>query len=643
MRQGPSAALAGDFQGNAICATPPQRTCPPRSALGAGTPWTANWDDGATMDPLEVQRSAVSPPEAVVRMARGDGRWGTLRVPAPATVAHAAVLRRPRWRSRTLGAVLVVGLVLSMLSLGPAPEAGAADCRRGHIALTFDDGPSRHTPAVLDALRRRNVPATFFVVGQRVRSSPGIVRRQHREGHAVANHTYRHERLTSLSNSRIRSTVGATHRAIRDAGAPPVKAVRPPYGATNARVRSVLRDAGYAHVLWSVDPQDWRGYSPSTIARHVTARLAPGANILLHDGGSTTPNTVRALPQIIDTARARGYCFGLIDGRGRVVAPTPPAPPPPPPPPPPVQVAPPQEVSRLAGADRYATAVAVSQAGWPEGADAAVLATGRDFPDALAASVLAGAVEGPLLLSAEDRLLPAVAEELARLGVERVFVVGAVSESVDEAVRSMGVHTRGVRGRDRYETAARVAGQVAGSGTEGVYLVTGEGFADALAVGSVAAGQGWPILLTPPQGHPRLASWVDALGAEQVVVVGGTSAVSDAALEGLTDVEVERIAGPNRAATAVAVAQVARGRGYGADPLVASGTAFADGLAGGVLAARWQRPLLLTGGDRLAPQVHGWINDERSERVTVLGGKAVISEGVVCQLRTGYDRPDACD
>ena len=577
-----------------------------------------------------------------MRMARVEGRWETPRSPAPSTVAHAAMLRRPRWWSRTLGAALIGGLVLSLLSLGPAPQARAADCRRGHIALTFDDGPSHHTPSVLDALRRRGVPATFFVVGQRVRSRPSLVRRQHREGHAVANHTYRHERLTSLSDSRIRSTVGATHRAIREAGAPPVRAVRPPYGATSSRVRRVLRDAGYAHVLWTVDPQDWRGYSSSTIARHVTARLAPGAIILLHDGGSTTPKTVGALPRIIDTARARGYCFGLIDGRGRVVAPTPPAPATPPPPPP-VQVAPAQEVSRLAGADRYATAVAVSQAGWPQGAEAAVLATGQDYPDALAASVLAGAVDGPLLLSTQDRLLPAVAAELARLGVERVFVIGAISETVDEALRSLGVHTRGVRGRDRYETAVRVAGQVAGAGTEGVYLVTGEGFADALAVGSVAAGQGWPILLTPARGHPLLPTWIDALGAERVVVVGGTSAVSDAALEGLIDVEVERIAGADRTATAVAVAQVARGRGYGADPLVVSGTTFADGLAGGVLAARWQRPLLLTGGDRLAPQVHAWINDEGSERVTVLGGQAVISEGVVCQLRTGYDRPDACD
>ncbi len=239
--------------------------------------------------------------------------------------------RAPRAGGRTLVVALALALGLSLVPpAGPREASAASSCPRGHIALTFDDGPSRHTPSVLDALRRRDVPATFFVVGQRVRSSPSLVRRQHREGHAVANHTYRHERLTSLSDSRIRSTVGATHRAIRDAGAPAVRAVRPPYGATSSRVRRVLRDAGYAHVLWTIDPQDWRGYSSSTIARHVTARLAPGAIILLHDGGSTTPNTVRALPRIIDTAHARGYCFGLIDGRGRVVAPTPPAPPPPP-------------------------------------------------------------------------------------------------------------------------------------------------------------------------------------------------------------------------------------------------------------------------------------------------------------------------
>jgi|GEM_PF-2453351 len=233
--------------------------------------------------------------------------------------------RHSRWLA--LAAALAAGLAL--VAAAPAPAAAASTCPSGHVALTFDDGPGPHTPAVLDVLERHDAAATFFVLGHRTRSAPGIVTRQAREGHVVANHSERHREFTRLSNAQIRESVRATDAAIRDAGVEPISAVRPPYGATNSRVRGVLRDAGYAHVLWSVDPQDWRGHASSTIVRHVTSRLAPGAVILLHDYGGHARNTIGALPRIIDTAHSRGYCFGVLDDRGRVVAPTPPEPPPP--------------------------------------------------------------------------------------------------------------------------------------------------------------------------------------------------------------------------------------------------------------------------------------------------------------------------
>ena len=534
--------------------------------------------------------------------------------------------------------VVGVAIILAGSLLGAPQEAVATSCSRGVVALTFDDGPGRHTPAVLDALARRDVPATFFVIGQLARGRPSLIRRQDREGHAVGNHTYRHERLTSLSDARIRSTVWATSAAIRDAGVRPINAVRPPYGATSSRVRRVLRDVGYAHVLWTVDTRDWEGPSSSTIARRAINGLAPGANILFHDGSSRAPNTIAALPQIIDTARARGYCFGTLDDRGRIVAPAPA--PPPPPPPPPQQVAPPQEITEIAGPDRYATAVAASQSGWPDGAEQAVLATGENYPDALTASVLAGKVGGPLLLVPEDGINPTVAQELARLGTQHAYLVGPLSDAVEQGARDLGVDTTRLRGADRYETAMLIATEVSQLEAEAVFVASGESFADALAAGALAAGLGHPILLTPPSGDGRVATWVEELGARRAWVVGGEAAVAESAIAHLP--EVERIAGPNRAATAAALADFAVAQGYGRDPFIASGHSFPDGLAGGVLAARLERPVLLTGRDRLSTETHAWLGRHGASRVTVLGGMAAIGPGPRCQLETGYDRPDAC-
>jgi putative cell wall-binding protein len=270
-----------------------------------------------------------------------------------------------------------------------------------------------------------------------------------------------------------------------------------------------------------------------------------------------------------------------------------------------------------------------------------VLATGENYPDALTASVLAGAVGGPLLLMPEATPHPVITDELRRLQPAHAYVIGPLSATVEDAVRALGIETTRLRGAERYETAMLIAIEVSALNAEAVFVATGEGFADALAAGALAAGLGHPILLTPRAGDHRLRSWVSSLGAERVYVVGGTNAVSDAAVARLPG--VERIAGPNRAATAAAIADRAVAEGYGRDPLVASGATFPDGLGGGVFAAASRRPLLVTGRDRLAPEVHAWLSRHGSTSVTILGGAAAVGPGPRCQLRTGYDRPDACD
>jgi peptidoglycan/xylan/chitin deacetylase (PgdA/CDA1 family) len=222
---------------------------------------------------------------------------------------------------RCIRAALTVALTAGLVALpAGAPSADAAtSCRAGYVALTFDDGPSATTTAaILDVLQRRQAVATFFVVGQQVDARPHLVARAAREDHAVANHTYGHERLTTLGDAAILRTVDRTDSAIRRAGATPLRLVRPPYGAWDARVRRVLSDAGYTSILWTLDSDDWRA-SASRIRSNVRAGLRDGAVILLHDGVRNSTATLAALPGIIDDVDARGLCFATLDASGRLV------------------------------------------------------------------------------------------------------------------------------------------------------------------------------------------------------------------------------------------------------------------------------------------------------------------------------------
>jgi peptidoglycan-N-acetylglucosamine deacetylase len=225
--------------------------------------------------------------------------------------------------ARMMVAAFVLALVGAALPSHPAEAVTA--CSRGTIALTFDDGPhSTYTPKVLDILRARKAKATFFQVGTNVAKHPWITRRAHDEGHRIGNHTSRHENLTRVSDTAIRDTLRHTNRRIADTGAPNPTLVRPPYGATNSRVRAVIGDLGMKQVLWTVDPQDWRSGRPaSTITKLVFGDLHDGANILLHDGVGNSNNTVVALPGTIDGIRSRGYCIGTLSSTGKLTPPVP--------------------------------------------------------------------------------------------------------------------------------------------------------------------------------------------------------------------------------------------------------------------------------------------------------------------------------
>ncbi|MGW6641680.1 polysaccharide deacetylase family protein [Streptomyces iakyrus] len=209
-------------------------------------------------------------------------------------------------------------LTLTATTASTAAPAHTAACT-GYVGLTFDDGPSGTTSGLLDALGRNGLRATMFNQGQNAAARPALVRAQVAAGMWVANHSYTHPHLTRLNQVQIDSEISRTQQAVTSAGGGTPKLFRPPYGETNATVKSAAARHGLTEIIWDVDSQDWNGASTDAIVRSV-ARLTNGQIILMHDW---PPNTLAAIPRIAQTLTSRGLCPGTISPRtGRAVAPS---------------------------------------------------------------------------------------------------------------------------------------------------------------------------------------------------------------------------------------------------------------------------------------------------------------------------------
>lgn len=149
-------------------------------------------------------------------------------------------------------------------------------------ALTFDDGPHpEFTPLLLDTLARHGARATFFVIGERVAAYPALARRIVAEGHALANHTWSHIRLTGHPGSVRRRELARGAAAIAPFGG--VRLFRPPWGAQSPASRLEIALAGHAAVTWSAHAEDWRRHDAAWTAARLAGQLLPGVIFLLHD------------------------------------------------------------------------------------------------------------------------------------------------------------------------------------------------------------------------------------------------------------------------------------------------------------------------------------------------------------------------
>jgi len=193
------------------------------------------------------------------------------------------------------------------------------DPRSGpRVALTFDDGPSRFTPRLLDVLRRERVKATFFVLGRLVRRHPALVRRMHAEGHLVANHSFNHPKRAPVEE--LRRQILETERLIRAAGVSPAPYFRPPHGVVRPSLLRLCHELGYTVVLYTLLSSDWEIPGVDALIRQVLHRTAPGSIVVLHDAGGNRRQTLEALPGIIGGLRRKGFSLVTLDA---LLGPTP--------------------------------------------------------------------------------------------------------------------------------------------------------------------------------------------------------------------------------------------------------------------------------------------------------------------------------
>lgn len=248
-----------------------------------------------------------------------------------------------------------------------------------------------------------------------------------------------------------------------------------------------------------------------------------------------------------------------------------------------------KEYNRMAGLNRYETSIKVSQE-WPS-SKYAVLASGQDFPDALSSAPLAKKYNAPILLTNPQNLDTKTEEEITRLEVNEMFIIGgyaSVSKEIEDKLVLKGIKITRLQGNNRYKTALAVANYLGAKGQ--IVIAAGSNFPDALSIASYAAAQEMPIILVEKDNFPEeLQQYVSDYNVSKTYVIGGPGVISDSLLAKLPG--TERIYGSDRYETNMKVLN--KFQFYFGTTFLASGKGFADALSASALAGLSQSPIVL--------------------------------------------------
>jgi peptidoglycan/xylan/chitin deacetylase (PgdA/CDA1 family) len=221
----------------------------------------------------------------------------------------------------SLKKVWIVAIFLGLLTVGTIGYKGThatpslvrtpgtfymVDTKEKVVALTFDDGPDPlYTNKILEILKAENIKATFFILGKNAQLNPFILNNIVSEGHEIGNHGYSHDYHANMFINELIET----DEVIFEIAKLHPHYYRPPGGLVpKGFVQSVMKN-GYIITLWSIDSKDWQNPGADKITRNVVKYIFPGAIILLHDGGDGREQTIKALPDIIQTLKKEGYHF----------------------------------------------------------------------------------------------------------------------------------------------------------------------------------------------------------------------------------------------------------------------------------------------------------------------------------------------
>ena len=252
---------------------------------------------------------------------RYTGKGPLLTVQNPATPGRRILAKDPESGLITDANYLELPRAFTVSLSGALPKNSAV--------LTFDDGPNKkYTPKILDILKEYNVPAVFFVVGNRVQISPGIARRMVEEGHELGVHTYTHPNIADISDLRLKLELHASQELIESVSGLNTNLFRAPYGfdenpetPKEASVLSLLTNERYVVVGIEIDSTDWTRPGADKIVETVTSLVQSGQGnvILFHDAGGDREQTVLALPKIIEALDGMGVSIvplSSVTGQG---------------------------------------------------------------------------------------------------------------------------------------------------------------------------------------------------------------------------------------------------------------------------------------------------------------------------------------
>lgn len=289
-------------------------------------------------------------------------------------------------------------------------------------------------------------------------------------------------------------------------------------------------------------------------------------------------------------------------------------------------------VKRLAGDDRYETAIKISKDNF-KSADTVVLASGTNSADALAASSLATSKSAPILLTKRNEIGKNVFDEIKRLNANNVIVVGgkvSISEKVVSDLKDKNITVKRLAGDNRYETSYEIAKELLKSNkAKEAIIVNGFKNVDALSVSSLATKENLPILLNDGNRLSKdIKNIVEDSNIKKMYIIGGRTSLPRRIEDNIKalDIEYERLAGEDRYETSSKIAKYAY---ENSDKVIlASGENSIDALAAGVLTKMEKAPMLLVQKRRIPKSISNRIEESKAKKFLLIGGEKTISDRV---------------